>query len=215
MLQRANTMNQHLPRLLGHSFGDGYIHRAKQYFVYTNSAEELHNAVIKNITTVFGKVSQSHRTSIGGTPQIQFSSIVGKELHDNGAPRGSKIRQRTTIPSTITRGGEQTASNFLGALCDDEAQARTDSGSKQIALESAKISALEAELEEYLNQIREMFESLGVSCSTPKRDRTYTRQGETRISKRIWITGSNNFATFARKIMLNHAEKKARLQTLL
>ena len=115
----------------------------------------------------------------------------------------------------MTNGDEATIANFLGALCDDEAQIRTDSGSKQIALKSVKISSLEAELEAYLNQIREMFESLGVTCSAPKRDRTHARRGETRISKRIWITSSTNFATFARKIVLNHSEKRARLQTLL
>src|SRR5205807_8370238 len=114
----------------------------------------------------------------------------------------------------MTNGDEATIANFLGALCDDEAQIRTDSGSKQIALKSVKISSLEPELDAYLNQIREMFESLGVSCSAPERDRTYVRPGETRISKRIWITSSSNFATFARKTVLHHSEEPARLQTL-
>ena len=208
-------MNQSIPRLLGHSFGDGYIHRAKWYFEYTNKAEELHDEVKESVSNIFGRVSHCRRTSIGGTPQVQFSPVVGKKLHDQGGPQGSKIRQGTIIPPTVTNGDEATIANFLGALCDDEAQIRTDSGSKQIALKSVKISSLEAELEAYLNQIREMFESLGVTCSAPKRDRTYVRRGETRISKRIWITSSTNFATFARKIVLNHSEKRARLQTLL
>ena len=208
-------MNQSIPRLLGHSFGDGYIHRAKWYFVYTNNAEELHDEVKESVSNIFGRVSHCRRTSISGTPQVQFSPVVGKKLNDQGGPQGSKIRQGTIIPPTMTNGDEATIANFLGALCDDEAQIRTDSGSKQIALKSVKISSLEAELEAYLNQIREMFESLGVSCSAPKRDRTYVRRGETRISKRIWITSSTNFATFARKIVLNHSEKRARLQTLL
>ncbi len=208
-------MNQSIPRLLGHSFGDGYIHRAKWYFVYTNKAEELHDEVKESVSNIFGRVSHCRRTSIGGTPQVQFSPVFGKKLNEQGGPQGSKIRQGTIIPPTMTNGDEATIANFLGALCDDEAQIRTDSGSKQIALKSVKISSLEAELEAYLNQIREMFESLGVTCSAPKRDRTYVRRGETRISKRIWITSSTNFATFARKIVLNHSEKRARLQTLL
>jgi LAGLIDADG-like domain len=144
-------MNQYIARLLGHSFGDGHIHRAKAYFVYTNSCRELLDEVDESVNKEFGAVSSCRRTSIGGTPQIQFSAIVGRKLQALGAPQGSKTRQETMIPSTITKGRDATIANFLGALCDDEANVRTDSGSKQIALKSAKIASLEAELEAYLN----------------------------------------------------------------
>jgi hypothetical protein len=60
-----------------------------------------------------------------------------------------------------------------------------------------------------------MFEAIGITCSDPKRDRTYVRGGATKISKRIWITGSTNFATFARNIVLKHSGKQAQLHTLL
>jgi hypothetical protein len=50
--------------------------------------------------------------------------------------------------------------------------------------------------------------------STPKRDRTYVRGGESKISKRIWITCSTNFATFAQKIVLNCAQKQVQLHGL-
>jgi hypothetical protein len=204
-----------IARLLGHSFGDGYIHKTKSYFVYTNSAKELLTEVSESIARNIGSVSSCRRTSIGGTPQIQFSVAVGKKLSQLGAPRGSKTKQETVIPTSITRGNEFTKASFLGALCEDEAEVRTDNGSKQIVLKSVKIASLDAELEDYLNQIKELFESLEVSCSAPKRDRTYVRGGETKISKRVWITGCTNFATFARKIVLNHAQRQARLQSLL
>jgi hypothetical protein len=202
-------------RLLGHSFGDGYIHKSKSYFIYTNMAKELLMEVSMNVTEAFGSVSSCERTSIGGTPQLQFSARVGRELNKLGAPRGSKTKQPTAIPSQITHGTEEVKADFLGSLCDDEAQVRTDAGAKQITLKSAKLASLEAELEDYLNQIRELFESLEIRCSTPKRDRTYVRGGETKISKRVWITGSTNFATFAQKIVLNHAQKQVQLHCLL
>ena len=208
-------MNQNTARLLGHSFGDGYIHRAKAYFVYTNSSRELLDGVKESVAREIGKVSTCLRTSICGTPKIQFSPIVGRKLQSLGALQGSKTRQETVIPSTITKGNKTTIADFLGALCDDEANVRTDSGSKQIALKSAKIASLEVELEAYLNQIKEMFDSIGITCSDPKSDRTYVRGGVTKISKRIWITGSTNFATFARNIVLKHSHKQARLHALL
>ncbi len=204
-----------IPRLLGHSFGDGYIHKSKLYFVYTNSSKDLLREVNEDIVDEFGAVPSCHRTSVGGTPQIQFSAVVGRRLNQLGAPRGSKTKQATVIPSMVTKGNQSVIATFLGALCDDEAQVRTDSGSKQIVLKSAKLTSLEFELEQYLNQIRKLFAILGITCSTPKRDRMYIRGGEQKISKRVWITGSTNFATFARKIVLNHVQKQARLQALL
>jgi hypothetical protein len=208
-------MSMSIVRLLGHSFGDGYIHKSKSYFIYTNSAKELLNEVSMNVTEAFGNVPSCARTSIGGTPQIQFSAMVGRELNKLGAPRGSKTKQPTVIPLEVMRGKEDARADFLGSLCDDEAQVRTDSGSKQITLKTAKLASLEAELEDYLNQIGELFESLEIKCSTPKRDRTYVRGGEKKISKRVWITGSTNFATFAQKIVLNHTQKQAQLHCLL
>ena len=159
-----------IPRLLGHSFGDGYIHNTKSYFIYTNSAKELLTEVSRNVAEEFGSVSSCWRTSVGGTPQIQFSASVGRQLNRLGAPQGSKTKQETVIPSTIMKGDEATKANFLGALCDDEAEVRPDSGSKQTALKSAKLTSLETELDDYLKQVRKLFESLEITCSTPKRD---------------------------------------------
>jgi hypothetical protein len=102
-------------RLLGHSFGDGYIHKTKSYFIYTNGAKELLDEVSANVAGIFGNVPSCERTSIGGTPQIQFSATVGKKLDQLGAPRGSKTKQATVIPSGIIQGKEDAKADFLGA----------------------------------------------------------------------------------------------------
>src|SRR2546430_16203499 len=57
-------MNQCIPRLIGHSFGDGYIHRAKWYFVYTNNAEELRNLRAEDPAESLGKTSSTANSSI-------------------------------------------------------------------------------------------------------------------------------------------------------
>jgi len=204
-----------IPRLLGHSFGDGYIHINKFYFIYTNTSDTLLRLVGDGIRTQFGTSQFCRRKSVGGTPQVQFPAFVGRKLHELGAPRGPKSLQKTTIPDSIMRAPEPAKADFLGALCDDEANVRTDPGSKQITIKAAKLVSLEPELDDYLNQIRKLFEDLGIRCSDPRRDRTYVRKGRRKISKRIWITSRTEFATFARKIVLNHNERSAQLQTLL
>ena len=45
-----------IARLVGHAFGDGYIHKTKYYFVYTNSSAILHNYVRQLISDIFGDV---------------------------------------------------------------------------------------------------------------------------------------------------------------
>jgi hypothetical protein len=201
--------------LLGHSFGDGYIHINKFYFVYTNTSEELLKLVVDEVRTQFGTSQFCERKSVGGTPQVQFPAFVGRRLHEIGAPRGPKSLQKTTIPDSIMRAPESVKADFLGALCDDEANIRPDIGSKQTTIKAAKLVSLEPELDDYLNQIRRLFEDLGIKCSQVRRDRTYVRRGQRKISKRIWITSRTEFATFARKIVLNHDERRARLKTLL
>ncbi len=173
-------------------------------------------AVVTNIVkNLFGMDTFCRRLSIGGTPQRQFPAEVGRKLYRLGAPRGSKSRQSTQVPQMVMEGDERTKADFLGAICDDEAEVRIQSGSKQITIKAAKIASLDYELNEYLNRLRRLFLDLGIDCSTPHVDRSYQIKGEERIVKRIWITGHNNFARFADRICLFHANKAARVQTLL
>ncbi|MDW8074111.1 MAG: hypothetical protein RMJ28_07780, partial [Nitrososphaerota archaeon] len=104
---------------------------------------------------------------------------------------------------------------FLGALCDDEAWIRIEPNSTQVCLKVAKLVELEHDLDAYLNQLRDVFNSLGIECSTPKTDRKYLTSKGVKISKRIWITGKQNVIAFAEKIKLNHPEKSSRLRILL
>jgi hypothetical protein len=137
-------------RLLGHCFGDGYIHLRKHYFIYTNKSETLLKFVIAQVAREFGSNTNSfcERASIGGTPQVQFPASVGRSLMDVDAPCGAKTRQATKIPDWILNRDEQTRSDFLSALCDDEAGVRADLGSKQITIKSAKSKTLSRELDD-------------------------------------------------------------------
>ncbi|MCS7142161.1 MAG: hypothetical protein NZ888_08305, partial [Candidatus Nitrosocaldus sp.] len=123
------------------------------------------------VNEVFGEVAKCVRKSIGGVPQIQFSVKVGRELSNMGAPIGAKANNTTKIPDVVMKGDESIKREFLGALCDDEAWIRIEPNSTQICLKVAKLVELEHDLDAYLNQLKHVFNSLGIECSTPKTDR--------------------------------------------
>ena len=58
-------MENCVARLLGHAFGDGYIHATKYYFIYTNKSKDLINEVKDLVMKCFPKVSICKRYSIG------------------------------------------------------------------------------------------------------------------------------------------------------
>jgi intein/homing endonuclease len=202
-------------RLVGHVFGDGSIHKSKQYFIYTNSNEKLQQTIQKIIKKIFRKIKFNVGTSISGTPRFQYSTIVGKWLVSKGAPAGSKIFQPTKIPEWILEGNEKIKSAFLGAIFDDEGNFRDSKNSKQIVFKSSKVKYLKKELEQYLLQIIQMLNEFKIKTSGIKHDQIKKRKdGSEIISLRFWITGKENFRRFREKIMILHPEKIKKLSNM-
>ena len=49
----VELVENYVARLLGHAFGDGYIHATKYYFIYTNKSKDLTNEVKTPCDDVF------------------------------------------------------------------------------------------------------------------------------------------------------------------
>lgn len=202
-------------RLLGHVFGDGSIHKSKKYFIYTNATPELQSEVNETVVSLLGEVPFSIGTSIAGTPRYQYSNVVGKFLIEKGAPLGSKIMQRTSVPKWILDDNEKTQAIFLGALFDDDGYFRDSVNCRQIVLKTAKASYLEDSLRDYLTQIIEMLDNFRISTSDIKSDQLKTRKdGCEIISLRFWITGKDNLMKFRERIQLSHPSKKVKFDDL-
>ena len=201
-----------MARLVGHVFGDGHIHKRKQYFIYTNSNEKLQKIVCQAIQQLFGQIKFNIGTSISGTPRYQYSNKVGKFLAKKGAPVGSKIFQSTDIPEWIRKGSLEAKIAFLSAIFDDEGGFRDSPNSRQIVFKSAKIISLRKELEKYLLQIIRMLNDLDIKTSNIKSDQIKKRKdGNEIISLRFWITGKENFKKFQEKVPILHPEKNKKL----
>ena len=207
--------NEKKARLVGHAFGDGNIHRRKFYFIYTNSNQQLHRFISQIIYTEFGNSKTVKRKSGKGIPQLQFSAKIGREIAKLGGVIGSKIHQPIKVPEWIKNGNEKIKANFLAAIFDDEGYFRDTKGCKQIVLKFSKIHELEKNLNEFLEEIRQMLLELDIKVSEIKNDQVkQNKRGEIVISKRIWITGKDNFLKFKEKIPIIHPEKVKKLSRL-
>lgn len=205
-----------LARLIGHAFGDGNIHKNKRYFSYINSNKQMQREVENIVRNIFGKVSLCKVTSISGTPIYQYSNKVGKYLADKGAPVGSKVLQEIQIPKWIESGNTNIKSAFLGAVFDDEGYFRDSPKCRQIVFKAAKCLKLKRNLEEYLGQLISILESLNIETSGIRSDQIKKNKGGTEmISLRFWITKSENFHTFQKRIEILHSEKKKKLNNIL
>lgn len=196
-------------RLVGHVFGDGYIHVRKHYFVYVNFERLLLEKVRDYVTTLFGDVPLNVGTSIGGVRRYQFSSAVGRALSEYGAPVGSKIRSSTPVPLWIMNGSEEDIKEFLSAIIDDEASFRK----YDITVKAEKLIIMKDELVKYLEGIRKLLGTLGIKASKPHKDQVKTKaNGEKVISMRIWITGRENLRKTKYLNIIHPLKRKILLQ---
>ena len=163
-------------RLIGHIFGDGSIHKNKLYYVYTNSNNELQENVKNLIESIYKNVKLNIGTSVAGTPRYQYSNFIGKEFVKIGAPQGSKILQPISVPKWIMNGTKEIKSEFLGALFDDEGYFRDNKKCQQIVFKSSKIIKFKGNLINYLQQITDLLNSIGIETSQIKFDRLYIRK---------------------------------------
>ena len=207
--------NASLARLVGHAFGDGNIHKYKFYFIYTNSNEKLRKMITNIIEKEFKKFKITKRKSGKGIPQLQFSVKIGRKIIELGGIAGSKVRQITKIPVWIKNGDNKIKANFLAAILDDEGYFRDTKGSKQIVLKFSKIQHLENNLDNFLQEIRQLFLDLNIRISEVKKDQIKSnKRREIIVSKRIWITGRENFIRFREKIPIAHPDKLNKLSNL-
>lgn len=208
--------NKNFARLVGHVFGDGYLHKNKKYFIYTNSNKHLHKLVQKLVQKEFGNVKFNEGTSIAGVKRIQYANKVGKKLSELGAPVGSKVLQEIEIPIWILNGSEEVKSQFLGALYDDEGYFRFDRKARQIVFKCAKEIKLKNNLVRYLSQIKLLLKDFEIESSEIKRDQIKKRvDGKEMVSLRFWITKNENFQKFKNKISIFHPNKISSLDKMI
>ena len=127
------------------------------------------------IRRVFGNVTCSINTSVGGTPRYQYSNACGKFLSKYGAPVGAKIRQPGKVPKWIISGKKGVRVAFISALFDDE------DASEIPKMRGRLFSSLRKLLNWKMNWFS-IFRSFGKSCI--RLESKHLKSGQTKEKRR-------------------------------
>lgn len=189
------TFDKYLARIIGHICGDGCI-RANDSIAYTNKELSLINDVVLSFQKTFGKIPYYKYLSIDGTINISFSRTtsffllrVFPNIQKNKIPMKHLLSNKSIIPE------------FLGAIFDDEGHVSVRSKGLEIMLSQKNV----------LNNIRILFEAIGITCSNIKKKNNSQWNPMYRFS----IYRRKNIRKFYQIINLNHPKKKKLLRDLL
>lgn len=189
------TFDQYLVRIIGHICGDGSL-RANHNIGYTNKEQNLINDFILSFQKSFGRIPYCRYLSLDGTTNLGFPRITGLFL----SRVFPKIEQNT-IPMQHLLANKCLIPQFLGAIFDDEGHVSVRSKGLEIMLSQKNV----------LNNIRILFEAIGITCSNIKKKNNSQWDPMHRFS----IYRRKNIRKFYQIINLNHPKKKKLLRDLL
>ncbi len=217
-------------RLLGYLFGDGWLCKNKSVGFSGKSSKNDLVKIKKNLSMLNILSSNIHTRKTSSTITDEFGnsyevngesndvtlSMKGFEFFYNlGAPVGQKVLQETFIPDWIVRGKDRIKCEFLAGLMGADG-ARMSPVKKvkgdfnPIRLSFNKDVRLKKNAIEFANQIKGLFESVGVKVNS-----IYQRSGNIRKDDvktlKIQITLSHaveNTIRFLEKVGYRYCEDK-------
>lgn len=220
-------------RILGHLFGDGWASEKTKSLGFAGKTnpndlnkikEDLSLLGFKS-SDIFSRKTNSSITNhknktinIKGTSHsIQASTKAFRYFNKLGIIKGDKTSQSTNIPDWVKKADEKIKAEFLAALMGSDGQviskARNAVGDfNAIRFSFNKLEKLEKEAFEYANEIKQLFESLGIKISRiSKREGNIRKNGDKTI--KIVITLKKNLPNtivFLEKIGYRYCRHKER-----
>lgn len=172
-----------IARLIGHIYGDGWISYNQVGF---SSNEERHLELIKKDLNILnlksGNIYKRETNSIiknsnnniknvkGDSLSILGSTNVYKFFKELDCVEGNKVNQATFIPKWLMNSSNEEKAEFLGALFGADSNIISQSSTAKSDFNSIRLvfyrrEDLEKEGFRYANQIKQLFEDLGIIIS--------------------------------------------------
>jgi intein/homing endonuclease len=216
-------------RILGHLFGDGWICKENKSLGFSGKGnrEDLENIRTDlqmlgfKSTNIFERKTHSninHKGKIievNGTSQSFQSTSAYQYFQDIAGFSGEKVLHSMKIPETILNGSNIEKAEFLAALMGSDGQVISSAKNAKgdfnvIRFSFNKIEGLEEEAFEFSEQIKKLFDSLGVKISKiSRRDGNLRKDGLKTIKVVITLEKSvENTIKFLEKIGYRYCSKK-------
>lgn len=194
-----------LASLIGHSFGDGCTTRDR--FKYVNKRNELVDEVKLYARIVFGANCREYYIEGKECYGIEFPAIVGRLLFLSGGPLGRKTTQKLKIPSWIKNGSKEIRVAFIRALFDDDGSVCEGKIQSFITISQYKDRKLLKHHKNFLNEIRQILESLSINPTKVSWKKNY--KNTTELAFRIYALDS--LLNFIKTIDFTHLLKHQKL----
>jgi intein/homing endonuclease len=143
--------------------GDGHISRGLIQYISKNKSETLRFR--KEFNALFGKLGKIRR---GPTSKNTWECVIGsnalvKALVFSGVPFGNKTNREFEVPTWVCRGSRHMKARYVQRLFDCEGSVIFQKKKRiRIKLHMFKAVTYEANLREYLNQIRGILAEFGI-----------------------------------------------------
>ena len=196
-----------LSNLVGHLMGDGTLSKDKFVgdFRFYGSKEKLE--YIKNIVfNIFEIYPKSFIKRKGGFVLRYNNCIVSRFLNLIGVPRGNKVTTSFGVPLWIKGGNRNIKKAFLVAISDDELSSpRIDKRGnlEPLRLKFNKTENLLLIGIQFLEDIRRLFITLGINCSSVKLNNDKYLNLNNQINRSIYFNISakrENILKFKEKV---------------
>jgi len=222
----AIELTPDLARICAELTGDGHIQLMKHKRVGLISFYSKHYYEIKDFTARFQKIfnleSHIYPDNRDGNKRYKlffFSRPVADYLVSIGVPAGNKTNQPFFVPKWIFEGSDALKAAYLQGLFTTEGSihaTRTDRGPRwRIDIEMYKWTELKEEAKQFMMQIGQMLNSLGVKCSPVCFGRTNLRKNGTKSIATKLAMERSAFQNFQERVGFSNKEKAAKLAAVL
>ena len=188
-----------LARLVAHCFGDGNVSMKKGEFDYVNGDIALISEVKKEVERVFNSLPTYEGANGDGTYKVTFTSLIGRILELFGAPRGSKVHSKLSVPLWVMAGSSEVKKAFLQSLFDDDGSVLFSENyrAKNVNLHFTRTVEVDDAFLNYLNDLKAMLLSLEIETTKPYSARHYYVKDSRRIVRGILISRMSRVAAIA------------------
>ena len=206
-----------LARLVGHCFGDGNVSTKKAEFDYVNGDSGLIEQVRLDVGCCFKSGTTFEGDNRDGTYKVTFSNLIGKMLVIAGAPRGSKVFSKISVPNWILTGTSDLKQAFLQALFDDDGSALYSEKypAMNVNLHLTRSVGVAPEFSRFWNDLKQLLTDFGIFSSNPYVARKYFVNGNQRVVMGILVNRKSDVRRFWEAIGFSQQIKKKRLQLIV
>lgn len=199
----TNKVTNFIATNIGFLLCDGHIRKhlqQVQYFFYRKEDAQLFKS---QFLSIFKKEYLSLNFKCGCYEICICNKDLASLFHKLGVPKGNKVYQPFLIPSWVYEGSQEIKKRFLSIMFGSEGSKPQDNRWR-IQFVLSKSKEYVPNLIEFVNQMRTMLNSMGISSSHIQ----LRKQKKRAFSARFYVKGKEDLINFYNELEFSYASEK-------